>query len=189
MSKVFPLQMVRERAKAFQIPYENMLIGCAKERLLEQFLKNADSELIKDVVFSGVTQLGVDRYRYTKESFLEMKVLKDTLEKEFLKGIRKSFIIVEGERCVEVIWQDEKKAEIEIKVPFEKVRIPIRIYIEASPARKGSLQTIVLPLCYENDARIEIPCFFAEAELAFRFLEIWKRMELIAEISKNILYG
>ena len=82
------------------------------------------------------------------------------------------------------INRSENRYVLEVGVPFEKVHVPIKVELEASAARKGSMQFMTLPLCYENDARIDIPCFFPEAELAIRFVSIWKKMELTCDVSQ-----
>ena len=71
-----------------------------------------------------------------------------------------------------------------MNVPFDKLDLPIWVYVEASPAKRGATKTTSLPLCYKNDQYIEIPCFYPEAELAESFVECWERMELLKEMSR-----
>ena len=73
---------------------------------------------------------------------------------------------------------------MEVSVPFDKAVIPIVIRIMPSVAKKGVLQPVSLPLCYENDRYIEVPSFYKEAELAECFVQFWERLELTQDLSK-----
>lgn len=184
MEKQFSLQMIREKSKSFQVPYENMLIGCAKERILDRFLNEGKTPEKETYVFSGVVGLGIERYRYSKDRTLELKVPAETLTETHFNEFKK-FGCTEEDGGWQIRWIKKESAEavLEIEVPFEKIRIPITLIIAASQARKGVTQKVSLPLCYENDRYLEIPCFYPEAELAEAFVEFWERLELIWDIS------
>ncbi len=185
MERLFPLQMIREKCKMFRVPYENLLIGCAKERLLERFVGHLQKDAETKYVFCGVAGLGIESYRFSKEKTLELRVLEDSLNDGVLAEIKGFFA---GEKKTEWKYHLERNTEsgyvMEIKVPFDKIEIPIRISILPSTAKKGVLQSVSLPLCYENDRYIEIPCFYKEAELAECFVQFWERLELTQDLSK-----
>lgn len=183
MDKLFPLQMIREKSKMFQLPYEHLIIGCAKERLIARFLET-ETGMKKEYAFASVVGLGVERYRYMKDKTLKLRVLGDCLTSEQLEEIKDAFL--EGNAfSFEGRWLEKEitHAMLEVRVPFDKLALPICIHISASPAKRGAIQTISLPLCYENDRYISIPCFYPEAELAEAFLECWERMELLGDMS------
>lgn len=187
MEKLFPLQMIREKSKMFQVPYENLLIGCAKERLLESFL-NSEAGRNNEYAFAAVVGLGIERYRYMKDNCLKLRVLGESISEDQLEEIRKSFAGTDSYLTdTRMLEQDTARAVLEVLVPFDKVALPIQIHIAASPAKRGAIQTVSLPLCYENDRYIVIPCFYPEAELAEAFIECWEKMELFSEMS-NLEY-
>lgn len=183
MKQNFPLQMIREKSKMFQVPYENMLIGCAKERLLDSIIKNTSGN--SAIVFSAVVGYGIERYRCSKDKTIEIKLLNNGLNDETYDFLEEA-ILGTGESRLDGQWKirQETEAEIEVLVPFDKVKLSILVHIEVSPAQKGSIQVVSLPICYENDQYLEIPCFYPEAELAEAFLGCWERMELLQDLSK-----
>ncbi len=183
MSNLFPLQMVREKSKMFQVPYEHLLIGCAKERVLERYLASSYGKESESCVFSHVVDMGIERYRVSKNKTIGMKVLEDELTENILSEIEKAFL-GEGKDAWKCTWikKENTSATLEIGVPFDKINLPVAVEVSTSPAKKGVLQRVSLPLCYENDRYMDVPCFFPEAELAEAFVEFWERLELIKDL-------
>ncbi|SFQ21808.1 hypothetical protein SAMN02910358_01160 [Lachnospiraceae bacterium XBB1006] len=165
---------VMEKRKELNIPYQNLLVGCAKEWIIERLVTREDEML--HFYLKRASQIGVKAYRCKNARQLYACVVNFSQEENALE----QFLYCTFEN---VFLEREKDGlSVLIKVPFDKVLVDIRLHLSFCDAKKAQSYTKTISLLYEEGKELEIPCFYPEAEIVEIFCEAYEKMDLFTDM-------
>lgn len=182
MGQIISARTVQEKSRQLHIPYQHLLIGCAKEWILDQLLSKLTSY---NLFVKRSFQLGLDAYRHgsPRQLYISLtaeELLKDQVEEILAKCFENVSYIVD-----EINQKDEtyRNYRITIDVPFDKLTVPITVNLESMTEMKAQKVVYPLELLYEDARTIEITCYYPEMELAELFADAYDRMELMMDMA------
>ena len=180
MDKNLMVSRVMEKKKQLKIPYQNLLVGYAKEWIIEKLLSEKES---LHFYLKRASQIGVDAYRTSYSRHLYVCVVNFSQEENALEQyLYCTFENIYMERVKEGL-------SVLIKVPFDKVEVDIRLHLSFCDAKKAQSYSRVLPLIYEENREIEIACFYPEAEIVEIVLDAFEKMDLFTDMEAlEVLY-
>ncbi|MCR4956977.1 MAG: hypothetical protein K6A30_09885 [Lachnospiraceae bacterium] len=166
---MLPIRLIKEKSKSLKIPYQNLLVGAAKERILDNLQGTFPFYLKR------TSQIGLNAYRTGCFKQLYLSIREDVTEQD-LKKIFKEHL--------DNYWMTKEANGYLVKteVPFDKLSIQIQIMIEYTDEKKAKLTEKKVRLIYENDRSINLICYYPEAELAELFIMLYKDLELLRDV-------
>jgi len=172
---------VMEKSKQLNVPYRNLLIGCAKEWIIEKLVMG-EEELLH-FYLKRASQIGIDCYRCSSSKQLYICVVNFSQEENALEQyLYCTFEHVYMERVKEGL-------SVLIKVPFDKVLVDIRLHLSFCDAKKAQSYKKTIPLIYDGNRNLEISCFYPEAEIVEIFCDAYGKMDLYTDMEAfEVLY-
>lgn len=181
MEKTLSVSRVMEKRKALKIPYQNLLVGYAKEWILEKLLSEKET---LHFYLKRASQIGIDAYRTSSARHLYVCVVNFSQEENALE----QYLYCTFEKIYMEKVNDG--LSVLIKVPFDKVEVDIRLHLSFCDAKKAQSYSRTLPLIYEENKEIEIACFYPEAEIVEIFLDAYDKMDLFTDMEAlEVLYN
>lgn len=176
MKQFLSVRLIRQKSKQLNIPYQNLLVGCAREWMLEQIVSVSIKEAI---LIQRVSLLEPNAYKTGVYNTLYLAVEESMFDEEKVTILMK-------EAFEELSYQVDKgddQYKVRVIVPVDQLGIPIDLYITKTLGKRDHMQKISLRLCYENERRLEISCCNSEAELAYFLWLCLEKMELLSDMT------
>lgn len=176
MKQFLSVRLIRQKSKQLNIPYQNLLIGCAREWVLEQL-----SSVVKDdsVLVRKVSLLGAAVYKTGIINTLHLSVSQELFEETtLLKLFQEAFEEVEVH-----ITKEIEEYKVRVVVPVEQLSLPIDVYINQKIGKKEHIKTVSLRLCYENEKMIDLKCCNSEAEMSQFLVKCYEKMVLLTDMT------
>jgi len=82
-----------------------------------------------------------------------------------------------------VIEEFEDGAKVRLSIPFDKVTIPVNLYLFPLKDEKNDMEDVTFRLSYENDRAISITALYAEKEIANYFAILYDKQEFLSDMS------
>lgn len=170
------VRLIRQKSKQLNVPYQNLLIGCAREWVLEHLVENST---LNKILVQRISLLGIQAYRTRILNSLYFAVEQELLEENALVAlIEESFDNISYK-----IREGQDEWIIRIMVPIDQLLLPIDVHISEKIGKKEQRQTSSFRLCYENEKQIEISNCNSETELAQFLIYCLEKMELLSDMT------
>lgn len=168
------------KSKSLSIPYENLLAGCAIEKVIEQLFSDKEKE---NFALAGASCLGMSYY----QKCLPKRIALRYFEKEgypdlIYNSLCTNFLETGIELDLDRLIEKKEELKVIVKVPIEQ--IVIEIELELKPAILGksygareSIQSIL-----GNNRKISYFNYAREGEIAEKIEHCFYYMELIPEM-------
>ncbi|MBQ9579899.1 MAG: hypothetical protein IJR23_01830 [Lachnospiraceae bacterium] len=170
-------KLILDKSKRLKIPYNNLLQGVAREVVLTRLESLPDKYTI---ALMRTEEYGLDYYRISNNRSIYAKVKEDGIDGMYLSGMVAS--LVEDDEDKATIEEFEDGAKAILKIAFDKVTVPVTLYLFPLKESSRVLSDITYKLSYENDKQITLRSLYLEEELSTGFVKLYEKMELFADM-------
>lgn len=169
------MKILFEKSNSLQIPYENLIAGCAIETIIELLFakgKKTGLELCNGKEFSIAG--------YQKKCFDRMELrVKPNAEADLRQILENCF----ENSCVSLDREAGKKeGKFSALVQIDQIQVSIQLLITAKRNEKENKQIRAIPSILDNQKKISFDEYLIEAEIAECLETIAYYMDLIPEI-------
>ncbi len=170
MTKALSLRLIREKSKRLKIPYQNIIVGCGKEWILDQIFSRESNF---SIFLKRSPQIGLAAYQSGCDKVLNLASMEE------LQNVREELnTIFDGIK----IQEKEDHLEAIVKVPFDRLELEIEVRVFPAKEKKTKIYKYPLHLIYENERSVDVACYYQEADLAELFCMLYEKMELLTEV-------
>lgn len=181
MSKI-STRLILKKSHDLKIPYQNLLQGVAREQVVERLFSLPDNY---KVALMKTGEYGLDCYRTSNTKDVYVRVKEKGVEGMYLTEMVAK-LVNDGEEKA-TIEEYEDGAKVRLNIPFDKITIPVNLYIFPLKDENNDLEDVQFRLSYENDRSIPITALYVEKEIANAFAIIYDKQEFLSDMS--ILYN
>lgn len=176
------LRLIMKKSHDLKIPYQNMLQGVAREKVVERLFSLPDNYI---VALMKTGEYGLDNYRTSATKDVCVRVKEKGADGMYLTDMVSLLVHDDEEKAVIEEYEDGAKARLSI--PFDKITIPVNLYLFPLKDEGSDLEDTTFKLSYENDRSIRIKALYVEKEIANYFAILYDKQEFISDMS--ILYN
>ncbi|MCR5374485.1 MAG: hypothetical protein K6E39_03815 [Lachnospiraceae bacterium] len=181
MTKV-STRLILKKSRDLKIPYRNLLQGVAREQVVERLFALPENY---KVALMKTGEYGIDSYRTSNTKDVYVRVKEKGVDGMYLTAMI-AMLVEDGEEKA-VIEEFEDGAKVRLSIPFDKVTIPVNLYLFPLKDEKNDLEDITFRLSYENDRVLNITALYPEKEIANYFAILYDKQEFLSDMS--ILYN
>ena len=171
-------RLILKKSHDLKIPYQNLLQGVAREQVVERLFALPENY---KVALMKTGEYGFDSYRTSNTKDVYVRVKESGAEGMYLTEMV-AMLVRDGEAKA-IIEEYEDGAKVRLSIPFDKVTIPVNLYLFPLKDEKNDLEDITFRLSYENDRTINITALYVEKEIANYFAILYDKQEFLSDMS------
>lgn len=170
--------LLQKKSKQLHVPYQNLLIGSAREVVLEQVATMQDE--IKVAVMRTNTY-GESYYKNGKCNRIFLRIVDQDLTKDLVLKILNQLMGICDIKGLSLNGVNQSY-QVDMDVKFGPIKVPIQLYLSHGMQKKNSGQILNLPLIYEEGKELSIPVYDCESEVIEIFVEYRNKLELFSDM-------